>query len=485
MLVLARHDANLFDLDLLIRDVWVECCDHLSAFTIHGQRFSSYTDDGGPGLSVPLDHVIGPGSSFSYEYDFGSTTKLRLSVVGQSPVAPLKRPLCLIARNSRPEIPCRVCGKEGEYLATNWRKSPVPVILCRDCVRKKSDELDPECVVVIPNSPRCGVCGYVEDPITALRWYPAGWCVEDIYPAKSEEVLEEIMNSNEDAGGSLSNNDARVSHTPDTGGADLNKEISVFINDEILEHGPEHGAHAVFIVNEFVSNMCEQHKRKVSEWDIGSVRTCLLKDMAVTRDIISEGSQEVVPIICRFLLHLQESGLLPDATGMIKALLAAEPAFEAVVATNENEVDLFVRVVTDLYHQKVVAKGDGRTNPFDKSVSTTIVTNEATIRKTMIRLRCEEFCERFSDNTVSECCTNLVTDLASHPESPLLRGDLMLWSAAIVYTACKRENLFRRGTAGSQLGEEIALFFAISLSSMRSKASAIKKYLTPTDPRGD
>ena len=216
MLVLARHDAELSDLDRLIRDVWVECCEHLSAFTIHGKRFFSYSDDdfdedeGGPGFSVPLDEIIGPGSTFTYEYDFGSTTKLKLSVVGLSPVEPKHGPLCLIARNNRPEIPCHLCGETGEYLVTNWPESPYQIIICRDCLKKKAKDVEPEFVIVLPNSPRGGVCGYMEEPSTALRWYPVGWHMGEIYPAESEEVLNEIMNSDEDDESSPCDEDAGV-----------------------------------------------------------------------------------------------------------------------------------------------------------------------------------------------------------------------------------------------------------------------------------
>ncbi|GEM_PF-2630684 len=48
-------------------------------------------------------------------------------------------------------------------------------------------------------------------------------------------------------------------------------------------------------------------------------------------------------------------------------------------------------------------------------------------------------------------------------------------------TVCKLKILVTGGEGGSQLGEEIALYFDIKLSSMRSKASVMKDYLTTTD----
>lgn len=266
----------------------------------------------------------------------------------------------------------------------------------------------------------------------------------------------------------------------DNGTEDLKCEISEFINDEILLYGTEQGDRAVFIINCFSTSMIEDHGKKVFEWDVGTVRTCLMKDVAYTPGITTDGGLGVVPLICRFLLHLHKHGHLPDPINMVKALLATEPEFKKLVAKNEKERGMFANAVMDLFLQQAGALKGKETNPGNPRVSTSIITSAATIRKTMIYLRCDEFCERFSDRAVSECCARLIGELADHPESPLVRGDQLLWSAAIIYTACQRENLIRRGKEGSQLGEEIALFFDIRLSSVRSKVSVMKKYLTTT-----
>lgn len=34
-------NATLEDLDDFLRDIWLECCGHLSAFTVEGERYSS------------------------------------------------------------------------------------------------------------------------------------------------------------------------------------------------------------------------------------------------------------------------------------------------------------------------------------------------------------------------------------------------------------------------------------------------------------
>src|SRR5664279_5670179 len=76
--------ATLTKLDRFLRDIWLECCGHMSGFTISGNRYSSFAEAeyGEKRMTTRLDRVLEPGLKFSYEYDYGSTTELRLKVVG-------------------------------------------------------------------------------------------------------------------------------------------------------------------------------------------------------------------------------------------------------------------------------------------------------------------------------------------------------------------------------------------------------------------
>ncbi|MCI0614765.1 hypothetical protein L0244_17380 [bacterium] len=79
----AETNATLQDLDGLLRDLWLECCGHLSAFTIAGQTYSSSVMDefGDKNMNAPLGKVLYPKMKFSHEYDFGTTTDLTLKIV--------------------------------------------------------------------------------------------------------------------------------------------------------------------------------------------------------------------------------------------------------------------------------------------------------------------------------------------------------------------------------------------------------------------
>ncbi len=84
-----RTGITLAELDAFLRETWLECCGHMSAFEIGGQRYVSGAGlyfEPAPSehsLRVRLDRVFYPGLSSLYEYDFGTTTELRLKVVAE------------------------------------------------------------------------------------------------------------------------------------------------------------------------------------------------------------------------------------------------------------------------------------------------------------------------------------------------------------------------------------------------------------------
>jgi hypothetical protein len=155
--------ATLRKLDDFLRDIWLECCGHLSAFHIGGTQFSVMTakEAGQPwytpdwceerNMDVQVGKVFSPGMKFSYEYDFGSTTALELRVLGEREgTASWKEPVRLLARNEAPTIPCEHCEKPAVWIDTEeglW--------LCEECIAEAD-----ECALPVVNSPRAGVCGY-------------------------------------------------------------------------------------------------------------------------------------------------------------------------------------------------------------------------------------------------------------------------------------------------------------------------------------
>jgi hypothetical protein len=152
-------DARLKALDSFLRDIWLECCGHMSMFTIQGKRYSvvqmeEFDDET---MEARLSEVLSPGMKFYHEYDFGSTTHLALKVVSQDQKQIKGKSIKVLARNEPPSIPCASCGKPATQVCTECTYSDKGW-LCDTCAaRHKCGE---EMLLPVVNSPRVGVCGY-------------------------------------------------------------------------------------------------------------------------------------------------------------------------------------------------------------------------------------------------------------------------------------------------------------------------------------
>ncbi|MFO8058093.1 MAG: hypothetical protein R6V10_12420 [bacterium] len=152
-------EALLYDLDRFLRDIWLECCGHLSVFTILRTRYSvdplAELDE--EDMEVKMGEVLAPGMKFFHEYDFGTPTLLELKVISERVAPAGSESLRLLARNDPPDIECDVCGKPATqvcvacvYDEAGW--------LCDDCAR--NHECGEDMLLPVVNSPRTGECGY-------------------------------------------------------------------------------------------------------------------------------------------------------------------------------------------------------------------------------------------------------------------------------------------------------------------------------------
>jgi predicted RNA-binding Zn-ribbon protein involved in translation (DUF1610 family) len=152
-------DATLEVLDRFLRDIWLECCGHMSMFSIQDQRYSvaPMADFDDKSMNIRLDAVLSPGIKFCHEYDFGSTTHLTLKVVSQEQKQIKSRDIVILARNEASSYPCMSCGKTAAHVCTEcmWAGDGC---LCDKCVA--GHKCGEEMLLPLVNSPRAGVCGY-------------------------------------------------------------------------------------------------------------------------------------------------------------------------------------------------------------------------------------------------------------------------------------------------------------------------------------
>ncbi|MFQ5738362.1 MAG: hypothetical protein ACE5JX_05075 [Acidobacteriota bacterium] len=156
----------------------MECCGHLSAFEIAGDRYNVQPDYGegfgffveyeeSKSMAVPVSSVFKPRLSCCYEYDFGSTTRLKLKVVEERTASSLIDSVTLIARNNPIQFGCVKCGDPASQLCCEcqWQEE---AWFCDDCRLSHLDH--EEFLMPIVNSPRMGVCGYTgpQEPVEML-----------------------------------------------------------------------------------------------------------------------------------------------------------------------------------------------------------------------------------------------------------------------------------------------------------------------------
>lgn len=150
-----RGSATLQDLDDYLRAIWLECCGHMSQFSVGGWGGDEIPKRGRAG------NVLQPRLELTHIYDFGTESETRVKTVGAREGKPIdSRPLTLLARNVMPAATCVECGMPASYV-------------CMECVTEHErwgtlcdahaathpheDYGEPLRLV---NSPRLGLCGY-------------------------------------------------------------------------------------------------------------------------------------------------------------------------------------------------------------------------------------------------------------------------------------------------------------------------------------
>lgn len=181
------NKATINDVDNFLRSIWLECCGHLSSFKDVANKprrvgmfsffeemeleeqdktkeLERYRADmyGEIAMNKKVSTVFYQNQVLEYEYDFGSTTKLMITVIDVIPtVNDIK--ITLLSRNEPPEIMCETCKKEPATnicIAHGWDEDS---LFCPKCAKKHAKECDDftdYADMPVVNSPRMGVCAY-------------------------------------------------------------------------------------------------------------------------------------------------------------------------------------------------------------------------------------------------------------------------------------------------------------------------------------
>jgi hypothetical protein len=150
LVIEVKADAQLRHVDALLRQLWLECCGHMSAFRLGRRKLAMTT-----ATATAFAHAAG---KVEYEYDFGSTTALTGELVGKRQGSIGRASLRLLARNEALAWPCGDCNAAATVVCPICIDSD-DGLFC-DAHADVHEHAGEEVYLPVVNSPRMGVCAY-------------------------------------------------------------------------------------------------------------------------------------------------------------------------------------------------------------------------------------------------------------------------------------------------------------------------------------
>jgi hypothetical protein len=179
-------EALIEDVDYFLRRIWLECCGHMSSFTNlknkskrgvwdffeteellakgktkKNEKIMEETNGEIP-KSRKTKIALSKGMKIDYEYDFGSTTSLQLTVLQEYPVK-ADESIVLLSRNEPLEIICDICRKEPATVICSVCAGEDESAFCKKCAKQHAQtcsDFAEYAAMPVVNSPRMGVCAY-------------------------------------------------------------------------------------------------------------------------------------------------------------------------------------------------------------------------------------------------------------------------------------------------------------------------------------
>jgi hypothetical protein len=150
-----RGSATLKDIDAYLRGIWLECCGHLSQFSVGGWSGREIAKQ------RRVDAVFRGDIELTHIYDFGTSSETRIKAMGQRSGVPISaRPMALMARNLMPETICIECDQPATHLCMECLiEEETQGTLCEKHAQNHPHEDYGEPIALV-NSPRLGMCGY-------------------------------------------------------------------------------------------------------------------------------------------------------------------------------------------------------------------------------------------------------------------------------------------------------------------------------------
>lgn len=146
---------TLKDLDTYLRRIWLECCGHMSRFSVGGWEGKEIAK------TRKISQAFQTGDELTHIYDFGTPSETLIKLADTRQGKPItKHPVELMARNMMPEAQCIECDKPATHLCMEClMESEMWGVFCEEHAEAHPHKGYGEPVALV-NSPRLGMCGY-------------------------------------------------------------------------------------------------------------------------------------------------------------------------------------------------------------------------------------------------------------------------------------------------------------------------------------
>lgn len=172
-------NTTLEELDQFIRDIWLECCSHLSMFICHGVHYDSHIDVDDffemelEDMIVKLEDIVDVGDTMQYEYDFGSTTHLAFKIQDAYIKHANANKITIQSRNNPIKFLCSHCHTNEATWINPQAYDMDNLFWCEKCLEEDEDSfLEFNFLLPVCNSPRMGECAYEGSSIFPDQFEP-------------------------------------------------------------------------------------------------------------------------------------------------------------------------------------------------------------------------------------------------------------------------------------------------------------------------
>ncbi|MEP7108223.1 MAG: hypothetical protein ABI760_09570 [Ferruginibacter sp.] len=189
-------NSTMQELDTFLRQIWLECCGHMSAFrnpkirkkeggilnlfspgnlSSKGKQkwFEKITEEDNDEIPKgrKAKEALKKDLKLVYEYDFGTTTELHISVSSEYSISADEK-IVLLSRNEPPVFLCETCRVKPATKICSVCIYEDESAFCNDCAKKhakKCPDFNDYSSLPVVNSPRMGVCAYEGGRIDTKR----------------------------------------------------------------------------------------------------------------------------------------------------------------------------------------------------------------------------------------------------------------------------------------------------------------------------